>query len=109
MNAQSEPIPSWQVTEAMLTEWGFPVRKTDKCVGSKIVVSEGMTWSAAKHAAWAAGFTRIESMPDHVRAEIRAEKAAERVEQHRICLETIAFLREHNMIVSGRGNAAINA
>lgn len=109
MNVPSEPVPSWQVTEAMLAEWGFPVRKTDKCVGSKIVVSEGLTFGRALHAAWAAGFVRITAMPEEVRQAQIAEFHAGIEEMRQCAVETIAFLREHNMIVSGGGIAAINA
>jgi hypothetical protein len=104
-----EPVPSWQVTSSMLADWGFPVRSTDKCVGSTVVVSEGMRRNEAMHAAWAAGFVRIAAMPEEVRAAQLAEFHLGLAEMTRCAVETLAFLREHDMIDSGRGSATLRA
>ncbi len=59
----SERVPSWAATDEQLAGFGFPVRKTDKIMGSVVVVREGMPRSRAVMAAWRAGFVRIESSP----------------------------------------------
>jgi hypothetical protein len=105
--ANHVPVPSWQVTGEMLTAWGFPVQVTDKCVGSKVVVTEGTSRSEAMHAAWAAGFVRIASMPEEVRQAQLAEFHAGHEEMRLCAAETLAFLREHGTIVEGGGHAAI--
>lgn len=96
-----EKVPSWQVTGTMLASWGFPVERTDKCVGSKVVVSAGMLWHVAVHAAWAAGFVRIESAPEGEReAQLCAFRA--RIEaMHENAAANLAFLREHGTILEG--------
>lgn len=99
---EQEQVPSWAVTAAQLESWGFPLRKTDKCVGSKVVVQEGMTWREALHAAWAAGFVRIAAMPEHVR-EAQLREFHEGIEEmHREAVANLAFLREHGTIIEGR-------
>jgi hypothetical protein len=105
----NEQVPSWQVTSEQLEAWGFPLRKTDKCVGSKVIISEGMSFGEAVHAAWAAGFVRIAAMPDHVREAQIAEFHAGLAENTRVAVETLAHLRKHGLIVEGHGTAAIRA
>ena len=52
-------VCSWTLTPEALTALGFPVKVTVSMVGSTVVVTEGMEFGAAKHAAWAAGVTRL--------------------------------------------------
>lgn len=94
-----EQVPSWAVTSEMLASWGFPVEVTDKCVGTKFVVTEGMPWGRAVHAAWAAGFVRIAAMPEAV-AESRRAAFHEGIREMRAAaVANLAFLREHGSIV----------
>jgi hypothetical protein len=94
-----QQVPSWQVTADMLNAWGFPVRVTDKCVGTKIVVSEGMRFSVAVHAAWAAGHVRMAAIAEQV-AQARHAAGRERIaEMRRQAQENLAFLRRHGSIV----------
>jgi hypothetical protein len=95
----NEQVPSWQVTKAMLEAWGFRVRVTDKCVGTTVVVSEGLPFGKALHAAWAAGHVRMAAMPDDV-AETRHAAGRERIaEMRREAINNLAFLRRHGTIV----------
>lgn len=59
----TETLPSWKVTDAQLTEMGFPVEVLDKVCGSKTVTRPGMKRSAALHKAWAQGLVRMETEP----------------------------------------------
>lgn len=94
----STQVPSWQVTEPMLAAWGFPVQTTDKCVGTKVVVAEGMPFREALHAAWAAGHVRMAAMPEAV-ADARHEAARTRLATtRREAQESLAFLRAHGLI-----------
>lgn len=56
-------VPSHAVTEAMLTGWGFNLRRREICVGMLMISRGGMSFSEARHAAWVAGFTHIASPP----------------------------------------------
>ncbi len=60
-----EQVPSWKVTHEMLEEWGFPVERLDHCVGSKVIIKDGMTFGKALNEAWKAGFVRQETDPQH--------------------------------------------
>lgn len=95
----SDQVLSWQVTSDQLAEWGFPVEKTDHCVGSKVIVSEGMSWGKAVHAAWAAGHVRIAVIPESVVAERRARFFAGHEEMRRTAQENLEHLRRHGLIV----------
>jgi hypothetical protein len=97
----NEQVPSWQVTGEMLAAWGFPVQTTDKCVGMKMVVNEGMRAGAAVHAAWAAGHVRMAAKPEHVREAELASFHAGILEMRREAQESLAFLRRHGTIVEG--------
>lgn len=76
------PVPSHAVTSEMLAAWGFPVERTDKIVGSKIIVQPGMRFHEARHAAWLAGHVTVRTLPPpeggHKRPEFQtpAEDAA---------------------------------
>ena len=94
-----QQVPSWAVTSEMLAEWGFPVRVTDKCVGSKVVVAEGMSFGQAKHAAWAAGFVRMAAIPEEVAEAGLAARAERMAEMKRVTQENVAFLRRSGLIV----------
>jgi hypothetical protein len=94
-----EQVPSWQVTGEMLAEWGFPVQVTDKVVGTKVVVQEGMPSGKALHAAWAAGHVRMAAMPEHVRQAQMAAGRERIAEMRRMAQENLAFLRLHGTIV----------
>jgi hypothetical protein len=59
----STRVPSWAVTDEMLEAWGFPVKHTEKIMGTSVTVREGMDRRKAMDAAWKAGFVRIESDP----------------------------------------------
>jgi hypothetical protein len=94
-----EQVPSWQVTSEMLAAWGFPVQVTDKCVGTKVIVAEGMPFGKALHAAWAAGFVRIAVTPEWVVEEAHARFHEGIAEMRRTAQENLAFLRQHGSIV----------
>jgi hypothetical protein len=99
-----EQVPSWQVTASMLESWGFPVQTTDKVVGTKVIVKEGLPFGKALFAAWAAGHVRIAAMPDHVR-EAQMAAGRERIaEMRRAAVENLAFLRAHGTIVGPSHN-----
>ena len=53
-------VPSCDVTPAMLVEWGFVLQTRDHCVGM-LMVTKGMSFGEARHAAWVAGLTHIQS------------------------------------------------
>lgn len=57
-----ELVCSHALTAEMLTGMGFPVRRTTSSMGSVTVLVEGQTFERARHAAWAAGFTRLCTM-----------------------------------------------
>lgn len=93
-----EQVPSWQVTAQMLEAWGFPVEKRDKCVGMQMIERKGMTFGRALHAAWGAGFVRIESMPEHVRNARREAFHATNRRQHEHAAQAVAELRAAGFI-----------
>jgi len=95
----AEQIPSWAVTVDDLARWGFPVRKTDKVVGTKVVVAEGLPFGQALHAAWAAGHVRMAAIPEDIAEAARAAGRERIAEMQRLARENVAFLRKHNMIV----------
>jgi hypothetical protein len=97
-------VPSWGVTEAMLVAWGFPVEKTDKVVGTKVVVRPGMTFHKAKHEAWAAGFVRMAAIPESEAERRRGTHRERLVEMRREANENLAFLRAHGSIVGPSHN-----
>lgn len=43
----------------ILSAMGFPVEKTDKICGSKVVTREGSPFGRARHQAWQADLVRI--------------------------------------------------
>jgi hypothetical protein len=55
-------VPSHAVTAEMLEAWGFTLAKRDHCVGM-LMLTKGMSFGEARHAAWVAGFTHIASHP----------------------------------------------
>lgn len=103
-----EQVPSWQVTTDMLDAWGFPVRRTEKVVGSQTITQRGMAFHEAKHAAWAAGFVRIESMPDAERARRRAAFHAGIEEMRQEAIRNLAHLRKHGLIVGPSHNREVS-
>lgn len=107
MTIMLEPVPSWAVTAEQLAFWGFPLRVTDKCVGSKVIVTEGMTPGQALHAAWAKGVVRIACLPERIRTKQLAAFHAGLAENQRVAAETLAHLRAHGLIVEGHGTAAL--
>lgn len=100
-----EQVLSWQVTSEMLEAWGFPLQRTDKCVGTKVVIAEGMTFGKALHAAWAAGHVRMAALPEAERERQLAEFHAGIAEMRREAQESLAFLRKHGLIVGPSHNA----
>jgi hypothetical protein len=52
-------VPSCDVTEGMLNDWGFPVEVLGHVCGSKVVLREGTTFEKALYAAWCAGHVRL--------------------------------------------------
>ncbi len=48
-----------RATDESLTALGYAVRKVAKVVGSDCVVREGVSFEAARHAAWADGLLRL--------------------------------------------------
>lgn len=95
-----EQVPSWRVTVAMLAGWGFPVEKRDKCAGMGFVVSEGMTFGRALHAAWAAGHVRIAVTPESVVEERRAAFHARLAQERRTAVESLEFFRANGMLAT---------
>ena len=91
-------VPSWMVTAAMLESWGFPVRVTDKCVGSQVTVSEGQPFGKALFAAWAAGHVRIAVTPEHVVEERRQAFHDGLAEMRREAQASLVMLQELGLI-----------
>jgi hypothetical protein len=53
------PVCSHLATDDILTDLGFPVRKTETSMGHVIVRRDGTDHAHAVHAAWIAGAVRI--------------------------------------------------
>lgn len=62
MNTNERP-KSCDVTDEQLAAMGFPVLKTDKVVGTTVVVVAGDRRGVAVHKAWAAGLVTLASAP----------------------------------------------
>jgi hypothetical protein len=75
------------VTDDQMVAWGIVTEKTDKVVGTKIIIRPGMHWGQAVHAAWCAGHVRICSPEPAVRANRRMSDAAR--------AESIAWVAAH--------------
>lgn len=86
-------VPSWAVTADQLAAWGFPVERRGHCVGVQHILVEGQTFGQARHAAWAAGFVEQASLPDEVRAQQAADRAAAQVERDAHRAEALAWAR----------------
>jgi hypothetical protein len=48
-----------EVTDEQLAEWGWPVEKTEKIMGTKVTVREGMRRNLAVHEAWGAHLLNV--------------------------------------------------
>jgi hypothetical protein len=59
MTFGDEPVCSHALTPDMLTDMGFPVRKTFTCMGSVEVVRPGKKFEDARYDAWLAGKSRL--------------------------------------------------
>jgi hypothetical protein len=87
-----EAVPSWAVSAEQLRAWGFPVREVVHSMGSEHVVREGVfSFSQARHAAWAAGFVEVRSMPAAERERRSAARLVAAAEQEVHRAESLAW------------------